>query len=126
MPKKLNNDTYEFKKGVVAKRLQTGKYKVVASKARVSSRRNPKKKTKKTRNLKKNMKKEQHKDTPKTQPKITSKKPVSKRKTRRSQKKNFELPVQSGGKLNGNNLVSDTNNLKLTVKMLRDFYEHNL
>ena len=43
MPKKkIDNDTYEFEKGVVAKKLQTGGYKVVASKARVSSRRKPK------------------------------------------------------------------------------------
>ena len=126
MPKKLNNDTYEFKKGVVAKRLQTGKYKVVASKARVSSRRNPKKKTKNPKNLKKNMKKDLNKDKPHTKPKKTSKTQVGRRKTRRSQKKNFESTVQSGGKLNENNSVSDTTNLKLTFKFLRDFYEHRL
>lgn len=103
MPKKIKKDVYEFGKGVVAEKLQSGGYKVIASKARVSRRRNPNKK-------KPNKSKKQRKSN-------NSKVVKNKLKRRRSHKKTFNNNTQSGG-------CSD--NLKLTVRMLREFYEKKL
>ena len=95
MVQKLSNGKYEFENGTVAVRTQDGGYKISGSK--------------KSRKLRK---------------KRISKKKNTKRTSKRTSKKPSKYyDTQTGGILNvENNDVTNNDKLKLTVRMLRDFY----
>ena len=108
MVQKLSNGKYEFENGTVAVRTQDGGYKISGSK---KSRKLRKKRISKKKNTTKR----------------TSRKNTTKRTSKRTSKKPSKYyDTQTGGILNvENNDVTNNDKLKLTVRMLRDFYLKN-
>ena len=104
MVQKLSNGKYEFENGTVAVRTQDGGYKISGSK---KSRKLRKKRISKKKN--------------------TTKRTSRKNTTKRTSKKPSKYSdTQTGGILNvENNDVTNNDKLKLTVRMLRDFYLKN-
>ena len=113
MVQKLSNGKYEFENGTVAVRTQDGGYKISGSK--------------KSRKLRKKRISKKKNTTKRTSRKNTTKRTSRKNTTKRTSKKPSKYSdTQTGGILNvENNDVTNNDKLKLTVRMLRDFYLKN-
>jgi hypothetical protein len=126
MVKALKDGTYLFKNGAIAEKMPNGRFKIIGSTSKLQKDGKAKRTLKKRTSKSKSKSNSKSKSKTQKHTKNTTKKRSSEKSTQPSAPKqepdNLQLQLQLGGAATSNTKKSNSEKLRLTVHLLRDFY----